>query len=375
MHFENIAYIFLFSFKVNFFIIGVFSPIEFKIMNLLKRTNLLYFRSNFRYFSIDCQANRKLFFENLSSQRSLIRISGYEVHTFLQGLITNDINHVKPTSPNKAMFTMFLNKQGRVLYDAIIYKCRTDDKTVIIECDRNIEDQLKRHLQLFRVRKKISIDSINDELCVWTSFERPQVVDQQPVAQQHINIENPKFNEQIFACLDPRIKQLGMRIIASTNYQISDFQNEYSDRECSASSDEYNYLEHRYSYGISEGIIEISTTKSFPFEANCDFLHGISFHKGCYLGQEFTARTYHTGVIRKRLMPLILQNDYNINFEYDTPILNEKNQNIGKLKGHRNRHAIGVLKVDEALKSRMNLKICNLNAITYRPDWWPKQSR
>lgn len=344
------------------------------MMNLLRRTNSFYFRSNIRYFSIDCQANRKLLFENLSSQRSLVRISGNEVYTFLQGLITNDINHVTPASPNKAMFTMFLNKQGRVLYDAIIYKCRTDDKTVIIECDRNIEDQLRRHLQLFRVRKKISIDSINDELCVWTTFKRPQIVDEQPVVQKHINVENPKFNEQMITCLDPRLKQLGMRIIAPKNYQISDFQNEYSDRECSATSEEYNYLEHRYVYGISEGIVEILTTKSFPFEANCDFLHGITFHKGCYLGQEFTARTYHTGVVRKRLMPLVLQNDCNISFEYDTPILNEKNQTIGKLKGHRNKHAIGVLKVDEALKSKMNLNICNINAKTYRPDWWPKQS-
>lgn len=348
---------------------------ESKIMNLWRRTNSLHFRSNFlRYFSIDCQANCKLFFENLSSQRSLVRVSGNEVHTFLQGLITNDINHVKSASPNKAMFTMFLNKPGRVLYDAIIYKCKTDDEIVFIECDRNIEDQLKRHLQLFRVRKKISIDSINDELCVWTAFKRPQIVDQQPVAQKYIDVENRKFNEQIITCLDPRLKQLGMRIIAPTDYQISDFQNEHSDQECLASSEEYNYSEHRYVYGISEGIVEILTTKSFPFEANCDFLHGISFHKGCYLGQEFTARTYHTGVIRKRMMPLVLQNDFNICFEYDTPILNEKNQTIGKLKGQRNRYAIGVLKVDEALKSRMNLKICNINAITYRPDWWPKQS-
>lgn len=348
----------------------------FMIMNLLRRTNLPQFRSNIRYFAIDCQTNRKLFFENLSSQRSLVRISGNEVHTFLQGLITNDMNHVKLASPNKAMFTMFLNKQGRVMYDAIIYKCRTDDKTVIIECDRNIEDQLKRHLQLFRVRKKISIDSINDELCVWTAFERPQFVNDQspPMTQQPLNVENPKFNEQMIVCLDPRLKQLGMRIVAPTNYQISDFQNEYSDRECLESGDEYNYMEHRYVYGISEGIVEILTTKSFPFEANCDFLHGISFHKGCYLGQEFTARTHHTGVIRKRLMPLILKNDFNISFEYDTPIMNEKNQTIGKLKGHRNRHAIGVLKVDEALKSKMDLNICNTNAITHRPDWWPKQS-
>lgn len=331
------------------------------IMNLLKRCNFIKLHQ--RNFSVSAIVPNKFYFENLSLQRSLVRLSGNEVHTFLQGLITNDINHVKPASPNDSMFTMFLNKQGRVICDAIIYKCKNDEQTVFIECDRLIDEQLMQHLKLFRVRKKISIETINDELCVWSSFD----ADHMNVKQIKENLT--KFDDKIITSLDPRLKKLGMRLIAPSDYKIENFQNTNQNIECLPSTDQYNYTEHRYAVGISEGTIEIATLKCFPFEANCDYLHGISFHKGCYLGQEFTARTYHTGVIRKRLMPIILESV--VDFEYDAKIMNENNKMIGKLKGCRNKHAIGVLNVDEALKS--NLKIGTINVTTHRPDWWPKQ--
>lgn len=344
-------------------------------MSFLKWCNLVRASTNCRRLSTCTKSSSPVLFENLSSSRSLIRVSGNEVAAFLQGLITNDINHITAESPNISMFTMFLNKQGRVLYDAIIYRCKKADNTFFIECDQSIDEQLQRHLQTFRVRKKISIDNVNNELNVWQCFQQNIITDDNTKETAQLTKKEPLIkSEHFISCIDARLYLLGTRLIAPIEQKIDEFQKLCGNNKCTQSTDQYNYIQHRYVCGVSEGTIEIASGKSFPFEANCDFLHGISFHKGCYLGQEFTARTYHTGVIRKRIMPLLIQNDTSNEkkFDYDTPILNEKDQTIGKLKGYRNKNAIGALNVDAALKST-SLKINDLVATTYRPSWWPQQ--
>lgn len=353
-------------------------------MNALRKLRLpnVSYHSR-RYFAHE-NVTSKILFENLSSKRSILRMHGNEVFEFLQGLITNDINHVKSGdgSGDCAMFTMFLNKPGRVMYDAIIYKRQTDSKTCLIECDQAIADELRRHLMLYRVRKKIDIDIINNELNIWAGFTNN---DASQSNQSQNTTEIPKLiansaHNDILAIPDPRLNQIGTRLIVPSNFQIQNFQQIFDQNatECTLSkvddADAYNYTEHRYVFGISEGSMEIQPLKMFPFEANCDYLHGISFHKGCYLGQEFTARTFHTGVIRKRIMPIVLNevnNSVDIDYKYDTPITNETNQLIGKLKGIRNRHAIGSLKVDQALSAKY-LKIGEHTASTKRPLWWPR---
>ena len=94
---------------------------------------------------------------------------------------------------------------------------------------------------------------------------------------------------------------------------------------------------HRYRLGICEGSQEIPFAKVTPLEHNVEFMHGVSFHKGCYLGQELTARTHHTGVIRKRIMPLEFSQEFSsekdigsymafqtfpLNYSYETSIIN-----------------------------------------------------
>lgn len=309
----------------------------------------------------------KLFFEKL--HRGLIRVSGNEVHEFLQGLITNDIYHINNKSEcDNAMFTMFLSKQGRVLYDTIIYKQRHEKTACLIECDRTIEKQLKQHLMCFRLRKNINIDIISHEVNIWSCFQD----DHKFHGSLNLSPEqrHKYWDLDATVCYDPR-HQLGLRVITSNNLKIQDFQDINDDKKCSLSTITHNYKKHRYIHGVSEGIIEIPPTKAFPFELNCDYLHGISFNKGCYLGQEFTARTYHTGVIRKRIMPLSLPGNVT-DQSYNEPIVNEQGVTIGKLRGIQNEYGIGLLKTDLALSSKQ-LKIGNLKVFTYRPIWWPKK--
>lgn len=329
-----------------------------------------------RHFTKTATASNRLIFENLSSHRQLIRLAGNEVFQFLQGLITNDINHLTDANADSAIYTMFLNKPGRVLCDAIIYKRNNDTNACLIECDQAVVNDLKRHLMLYRVRKKIDIETINNELNIWVGF-----VDDRNAANnaetQTTELPKPSaaHSNDVIISLDPRLNQIGTRFVVPSDFQISNFQSIYKSNECVRSTDDYDYTEHRYVHGVSEGSNEMPPLKMFPFEANCDFLHGISFHKGCYLGQEFTARTYHTGVIRKRIMPLVIESPADVNqtnFPQDASIRNESDQLIGKLKGIRNKHAIGSLKVDQALDAT-SLTIGEHTVSTHRPHWWPRK--
>lgn len=327
-------------------------------MSLLRRCNLHLSRAAARYYGQT--AADKLFHESLSAHRSVVRVAGAEVSGFLQGLITNDINHIRPSSPSAALYTMFLSKPGRVLYDAIILRCDRDD-VLFIDCDRRIDAQLAKHLQMFRVRKKIAIDIVNDEFAVHAIFaKQPATV---PLDHgQLLDIDGAALVAQ-----DPRLHALGLRLIVPANVRLSS-------PNLLAAEPSYTYVRHRYMYGVPEGIVEIQSQKCFPFEVNCDYMHGISFHKGCYLGQEFTARTYHTGVVRKRMMPISIEaiSDADCQqLEYDTPILDDTGQALGKLKGACNGNAIGVLRVDKALDAK-HLQIGPYKASTRRPEWWPK---
>lgn len=339
-------------------------------MRLLSSFNVLK-RATLRNFCT--KSENTLFIENLSTRRSLIRISGHrmEVEPFLQGLITNDINHVTESKSNSSMYTMFLNKPGRVLYDSIVYKRQADPGTFYVECDRSLDSNLQQHLRLFRVRKKIDIDIVRDDFDIWAAFQPIHPKDKKVANEVNDNGLMTKF-------IDPRLSTLGWRLIAPKKTVQKEFENVWTNYKitvCNESSD-YNFTQHRYVHGICEGADEIPTAKCFPFDVNCDYLHGISFHKGCYLGQEFTARTYHTGVIRKRVMPIQIDLDPKIcksSISVDTPITNEDGKPIGKLKGVRNGHAIGLLRIDLALATK-NLLIGELKGSASRPSWWPQQT-
>lgn len=96
---------------------------------------------------------------------------------------------------------------------------------------------------------------------------------------------------------DPRLNELGWRIFVPREKS-----NSFSPKDIAIST-ESSYTKLRYALGVAEGVKELPSAACFPLESNGDYLHGISFHKGCYLGQELTARTHHTGVVRKRIMP------------------------------------------------------------------------
>ncbi|KAI5741788.1 hypothetical protein M8J76_017087 [Diaphorina citri] len=278
---------------------------------------------------------------------------------------------------------MFLNTKGRILYDSIIYKY---NDILLIECDVNDIHNFIKHLKMYRVRRKIDIDNVSDVLTAGVVFDPNQnlakncdfngtIKDLEQIVPCSTIYEHDSSFElkvkdilidkkNIFIYRDPRLSALGVRLIHSKDLDIAPL------LQSQNSGDSYTTV--RYKLGVAEGIQEIPVGNSFPHEYNCDYLHGVSFHKGCYIGQELTARTQHTGVVRKRIMPLYFKDNVEANSLAKDSVIEDFDKlvkiNIGKLRGVHEKYGLALLRIAEALKVQQ-LKVKDHVAKTAKPSW------
>lgn len=316
------------------------------------------------------------------NERSLLRVSGNESSTFLQGLITNDMQHLKDGSAS--IYTLFLNIKGRVMCETILYKSK-EEGVFYIECDTRVIETLEKHLKMYRVRRKIDITSLDKTMKVWSIFDPAEIDNESNTIENQSSLEGSifpcgtannkgsKFIDNIIICEDPRSANFGLRILSESTTDKSDIA-KYLDPDMCFSKDSLSYREFRYKLGIGEGVNDLPPGKPLPLEINCDYLHGVSFHKGCYIGQELTARTYHTGVVRKRLLPLIFDSIPNISFEYDEKILDELGNVIGRFRGQENKHGLGLMRLNETFNAK-RIEILGHPIKVIRPAWWPQDSK
>lgn len=326
------------------------------------------------------------------NSRGILRVSGKEASFFLQGLITNDMRHLEEGA--QSMYTMFLNSKGRVMYDAIIYQLKEED-VFLIECDKSAVSHLQKHLKIYRVRRKIDIENMEDKLKVWVVFD-PKLAEtdesdtdvnkmktvlkgqifsptkESPINETIIN-DLIKKRDDILVCRDPRLSTLGVRILAPAGEDVS---LQSGKDESAYQGMKLSYRAYRYKLGIGEGVSDLPPENCFPLEANGDYLHGVSFHKGCYIGQELTARTHHTGVVRKRLMPIIFERVPQTEFDVNTPIQvpsGSSKVSLGKLRGIEGSVGLALLRIAESLDVP-RLKILDVTAKTMKPRWWPHEA-
>ena len=195
-------------------------------------------------------------FSHLSS-RAIFEVSGDDRKKFLQGLITNDINKL---APNQLLYTAMLNAQGRFLYDFFLFEI---DDVIFIDCLKSRLDEIIKKFNFYKLRSQVVIKK-NEELQVFWS----------------------KDQSQAMFLKDPRHANLGYRIYQNNN---------------SFDSDETLYHLNRIQNQVAESEYDLTYEKSFILEFGFDEINAIDYNKGCYVGQELTARTHHMGQIRKKL--------------------------------------------------------------------------
>jgi folate-binding protein YgfZ len=202
--------------------------------------------------------------------RALIRLSGEDVRGFLQGLVTNDLALLAPERP---LWAGLLTPQGKALFDFILWAGGED---VLIDCERDAAGDLAKRLTLYRLRRPIAIDR-EPELCVHWAPRCPAQAGAQTEA-------GPGPRPSPGGAADPRLPDLGARWLAA------------------AGEPAQGWLAHRLSLGVTEGRAELGSDKILWLECNAAELNGVSFTKGCYVGQENTARMNYRSKVNRRLV-------------------------------------------------------------------------
>ncbi len=206
--------------------------------------------------------------------RSVIRLSpnedGEDVRSFLQGLVTQDMNGTLPA------WAGLLSPQGKALFDFFLW---ADNDRILIDCETAQAEALKGRLSLYRLRRKITIE-VDTSYGVYWSLEPPDD------GAKHHNADLGPW--PIGISPDPRHTRLGYRWLSAPSDTITD-----------GSAD---YRAHRLSFGITEGIAELGSDATLWLECNAAELNGVSFNKGCYVGQENTARMNWRQKVNRRLV-------------------------------------------------------------------------
>ena len=221
--------------------------------------------------------------------RAILYVNGEDAKEFLQNLISNNINKVSDTN---SCFTSLLSPQGKFLYEFIIVKHKSG---YIIDCEKPQVDGLFKQLSIYKLRSKVEILNLSNEFVVAAfGYEKFLTFDE----AQDIPGFTLKYREDpIF--LDPRNKHLGARLIINLEkLYLSLKKLDLYD----ANKDEYYLFSHKL--GIVPKDLNKLQNKLFGIECNYEELNGIDFKKGCYVGQENTARIKLKNKLSKRLFPI-----------------------------------------------------------------------
>ena len=266
----------------------------------------------------------RLFLEN----RGIIAVSGEEATSFLQGLVSNDVTKV---SNEQAVYAAFLTPQGKFLFDFFILR---DGGRLLLDCEADRADDLMRRLNMYKLRSKVSLENATGDYRVIA------LIGEDALASLGLDpvpgMAKPLDGGIVF--VDPRLSALGARaILPGDKAEAAPFLNDFTQ----IGNDAYDRL--RLELGIADGARDLTVEKALLMESGFDELNGIDWDKGCYMGQETTARTKHRGLVKKRLMPVMIDGPLPA---AGMPVFSGDRE-IGEMRSGRDGLALALIRLEE----------------------------
>jgi len=284
--------------------------------------------------------------------RAILYVSGLDCKDFLQNLISNDINKV---SDDSSCFASLLTPQGKFLYEFIVVKHKSG---YFIDCEKSQSEELFKQLNLYKIRSKVEILNLSNEFVVaGFGYEKYLSIE----GSKDILGYTLKFREDPII-LDPRNKNLGARLIINLEKLY------LSLKKLDLKDDKIeNYYKQSHKLGIVPKNSNKLKNKLFGIECNFEELNGIDFKKGCYVGQENTARIKLKNKLSKRLLPIkiiegkisedetIINNEVEIgkiliNEEYPFALVKYMNENFDQNHTYKSKNASFKIFIPEWLK-------------------------
>ena len=282
--------------------------------------------------------------------RAILYINGEDAKEFLQNLISNDINKVSDVN---SCFSSLLTPQGKFLYEFIIVKHKSG---YLLDCEKPQAEELFKQLSLYKLRSRVEILNLSNEFVVAAFSHEKFLTFDEAKDQPGCTI---KYREDpIF--LDPRNKELGARLIINLEkLYLSLKKLDLHD----ANLKEYYSLSH--SLGIVPKDLNKLKDKLFGIECNFEELNGIDFKKGCYVGQENTARIKLKNKLSKRLFPI---NVINGKLHEGESIYNNEVE-IGKVLIDSDYPFALIKYLNENFDEKANFKTKEASISVKKPDW------
>lgn len=282
------------------------------------------------------------------SSRALLELSGKDVRSFLQGLITQDICTV---TPSHSAYSALLNAQGKYLFDFFLID-RTD--SLWLECDKAYTPGLLRLLRMYKLRADVTLEDISDKFHIHAALG-----DVSQLALPPIEGRTEYFHDaRIVAFTDPRYNLLGARIIAPAG----EGETWLAQRGFSHAL-ESDYEHRRIALGIPDSRIDNLPEKTLILENGFEELNGVSFTKGCYVGQEVTARTKH----RANLHKLLFKVEGNAPLPEPGTSIKIGEREVGQMRSSIENQGLAILRLDSA--HLHGLETDGVQLIAGNPPW------
>lgn len=251
--------------------------------------------------------------------RGFIKVSGEDARNFLQGIITNDVFAVMPDNP---VYACFLTPQGKYLADFFIYQIGDD---LVLDVDGGLLPDLLKRLTMYKLRSKVTLEDVSSQYIVTAIW-----------------------GQEANGFCDPRHPVMGFRVLNA------DITGEPGD-----------YALWQMQNGIPD-VTDFERERTAMLEANLDFLNAISWTKGCYMGQELTARTHYRGLVKKRFLPIELSAAADL--EKDT-VITRDGKTIGFLRRTYQNWALATIQL-EALEQGNECMVGDIAGTIHVPEWF-----
>ncbi|MEY4464213.1 MAG: tRNA-modifying protein YgfZ [Pseudomonadota bacterium] len=281
--------------------------------------------------------------------RKIIKIIGLDAVKFLQNLVTNDI------CKSSYCYTYLLNNQGRYLFDFFVYVHNLEE--IYLDIDKSNKTALIDHLNFYKFRSKIQIIDCSEEYKIVYSHQKLDI-------DTLITARDPRYNLLGFRSINelnviPRLdrgiqKTIKQNQIPRSSRGMTGAESAHattSPRE-SGNPDSFNkklYLEDKYNFAIIDGVEDLTFDKSIPVLYGCEELNGVSYDKGCYVGQEVISRAKYQGVIRRKIYKITSKEDLS-SLVKDEEILAD-NDKIGVICSSYRNKAIALVREEKYLSN------------------------
>lgn len=281
--------------------------------------------------------------------RGLIKVGGPEAVPFLQGLISNDITKV---TPKRAIYAALLTPQGKFLHDFFI---TAEGDGVLLDCEAERRTDLFTRLRRYKLRSKVELADVTDDWAVLAAWgegsQEAMGLTAEPGAAA-------PYGSGGVAYTDPRHAGLGARLVVpSSEKNTLPPALEPADRQ--------DYERLRLSLGIPSGPEDLPVERAFLLESGFDELHGIDWQKGCYVGQEVTARTKYRGLLRRRVVPVTIEGGP----PADDKRIWADGKDVGELRSHSDGQGLALVRLETIAKGQQ-LTCGDADLTPHVPDWW-----